>query len=150
MANRNQNAVAISGHTELLKLLKEVGAPDEAVKQANLEIGNIVVNQAKTATRFKYTSRSYRNRTPGALLKTVRASGAGGKATIMAGKKSVPYAGPVHWGWFYDKKRMIQRNIEPNPFLANALGYKRDEIIATYKRNVDKLIAKWTTKNKEI
>jgi len=147
MANRNQNAVAISGHTELLKLLKEVGTPDEAIKEANLEIGRIVVQEAKSTAQFKYTSSSYRYKSKGQLLKTVRASGAGGRATIMAGKKSVPYAGPIHWGWFYDKNWFIQKNIEPNPFLANALGYKREEIIETYKKNIDKLIAKWYPKN---
>jgi hypothetical protein len=147
MANRNANAVAISGHTELLKLLKEVGTPDEAIKEANLEIGNLVVNTAKATAQFKYTSAAYRKKTKGRLLKTVRASGAGGRATIMAGMKSVPYAGPIHWGWFYDKNWFIQKNIEPNPFLANALGYKRDEIIATYSRNIEKLIAKWYPKN---
>ena len=147
MANRNSNAVAISGHLEVIKLLKEVGTPDEAIKDANLEIGNIVVRAAKSTAQFKYTSKSYRYKSKGRLLQTVRASGAGGKATIMAGMKSVPYAGPIHWGWFYDKNWFIQKNISPNPFLANALGYKREEIIETYKKNIDKLIAKWYPKN---
>lgn len=147
MANRNQNAVAISGHTQLLKLLDQVGTPKEAIKEANLEIGNIVVRQAKTGTKFKHSSRSYRYKSAGRLLQTVRASGAAGRATIMAGTKAVPYAGPIHWGWFYDKKNLVEKNIAPNPFLANALGYKREEIVATYKRNMDKLIAKWTPKN---
>jgi hypothetical protein len=147
VVNRNQNAVAISGHTEVLKLLKEVGAPADAIKQANLEISQIVVDQAKRGTTFKYTSKSYAYKSKGRLLKTVRASGAGGKATVMAGLKSVPYAGPIHWGWFYDKNWFIQKNIQPNPFLANALGYKREEIIETYKKNIDKLIAKWYPKN---
>lgn len=147
MANRNQKAVAISGHTEVLKLLKEVGAPDEAIKEANREIANIVVREAKSTAQFKYTSKSYRYKSKGRLLQTVRAGNTKDKAVIMAGMKSVPYAGPIHWGWFYDKNWFIQKNIEPNPFLANALGYKREEIIETYKKNIDKLIAKWYPKN---
>ena len=147
MASRNINAVAVSGHLELIKLLEQVGAPKEAIKEANLEIGKIVVTEAKATAQFKYTSKSYRNKSKGRLLRTVRASGAGGKATIMAGTKAVPYAGPVHWGWFYDKNWFIQKNIPPNPFLANALGYKREEIIDTYEKNVQKLINKWYPKN---
>ncbi|MDG4860140.1 hypothetical protein P8605_18620, partial [Streptomyces sp. T-3] len=35
----------------------------------------------------------------GRLVGTVRSSGTKTTAVVRAGRASVPYAGPVHWGW---------------------------------------------------
>jgi hypothetical protein len=62
---------------------------------------------------------------------------------ILAGYKRVPYANPIHWGWFLDKRTGVKRNIKPNPFLARALGYNRDQILNDYVKNLEKLINKY-------
>ena len=48
------------------------------------------------------------------------------------GKKKVPYAGPIHFGWG-------RRNIHPQPFLYEALDKRRDEVLDAFALNVQKL-----------
>jgi hypothetical protein len=60
--------------------------------------------------------------------------------SVSAGNNGrVPYANPIHWGWF-------KRNIKPQPFFVKALGITRDEVYQTYYRNVNKLIETNSTK----
>ena len=104
----------------------------EAIKEANKESGEIV---AKTA----------RNIVPvqsGALRRTIRVANVSTNVKIRAGSARVPYANPIHWGWFRDKKRGFNRNILPNPFMSKALGYTRDEVLLNYVSNIQKLINK--------
>jgi len=105
------------------------------LKAANNEAANIVAQSAKANARFKKST--------GRLLRTIKPSSTITWAIVRAGSAAVPYAGPIHWGWNYDKKYFIYKNIEPNPFLAKALGYNRDKILATYKEQVEKLAAQY-------
>jgi hypothetical protein len=112
-----------------------MGTPDAALKAANNEAANIVAQSAKANATFKNST--------GRLVRSIKASSTITTAVVRAGSASVPYAGPIHWGWYYDKKWFIYKNISPNPFLAKALGYNRDKILATYKEQVDKLAAQY-------
>jgi hypothetical protein len=49
----------------------------------------------------------------GRLAASVRGNNAASKAVVSAGGASVPYAGPVHWGW-------PAHNIVAQPFIAAA------------------------------
>jgi hypothetical protein len=135
----NEQAIQVDGLAELFRALKAVGTPVEAIKEANRESGEIV---ARTA----------RNIVPvgsGALRKTIRVANVTTNVKIRAGNARTPYANPIHWGWFRDKKRGFNRNILPNPFMAKALGYTRDEVVANYVANIQKLIKQHeTTKGK--
>jgi hypothetical protein len=128
----NEQAISIDGLSECLRALRAVGTPVEAIKEANRESGEIV---AKTA----------RNIVPvqsGALRRTIRVANVSTNVKIRAGKASVPYANPIHWGWFRDRKRGFNRNILPNPFMSKALGYTREEVLLNYVTNIQKLINK--------
>jgi hypothetical protein len=54
---------------------------------------------------------------------------------VRAGRTSVPYAGPIHFGW-------PAHNIEPTPFLYDALDQRRSEVIDLYEQRVGDLIRK--------
>lgn len=71
----------------------------------------------------------------GRLAASVRGSGAKTQAVARAGGAAVPYAGPIHWGW-------PARNIEPQPFLADALEETESVWSPVYERAVDRAIAK--------
>jgi hypothetical protein len=59
---------------------------------------------------------------------------------VSAGNnRRVPYANPIHWGWF-------RRHIRPQPFFIKALGLTRDEVYQNYYRSIDKLIKSKSTK----
>jgi hypothetical protein len=130
----NEQAIQIDGLAECLRALKAVGTPVEAIKEANRESGEIVARTARNTANFK-------NET-GALRRTIRVANVSTNVKIRAGNARVPYANPIHWGWFRDKKRGFNRNILPNPFMAKALGYTRDEVLRNYVTNIQKLINK--------
>jgi hypothetical protein len=128
----NEQAIQVDGLAELFRALKAVGTPVEAIKEANRESGEIV-------------ARTSRNIVPvgsGALRKTIRVANVTTNVKIRAGNARTPYANPIHWGWFRDKKRGFNRNILPNPFMAKALGYTREEVLKNYVDNIQKLIKK--------
>jgi hypothetical protein len=138
-AKANEQAIQIEGLNELFRALKAVGTPVESIKEANKEAGQLVVRTARNTANFTKSGKS-----TGDLRNSIRVGPATTNVKVRAGSKRLPYANPIHWGWFYDRKRNFRRNILPNPFMSKALGYTRDEILDTYMKNLKKLIAKHT------
>jgi hypothetical protein len=132
----NEQAIQIEGLSQLFKALREVGTPIEAIKEANRESGELVARSARNTAVFKNGTGKLRN--------TIRVANVSTNVKIRAGSARVPYANPIHWGWFRDKKTGIKRNIKPNPFMAKALGYTREEVLANYTKNIQKLIDEHT------
>jgi hypothetical protein len=126
----NERAIEIDGLPQLFAALKKLGTPVEAITEANRAAGMPVVQTARNIVPVK----------SGALRNSIRMNRATTNVKVMAGYKRVPYANPIHWGWFVDKKTGVRRNIKPNPFLAKALGYNRDEILKNYTNQIQKLI----------
>jgi HK97 gp10 family phage protein len=129
----NEQAVTVKGMPELVAALKAIGAPVEAIIKANEAVGMPVLRTAKNIAPVK----------SGALRDSIRLGKATTNVKIRAGLKKVPYANPIHWGWFYDRNNFITKNIKPNPFMARALGYNRDEILTKYVSEMKKLIDKY-------
>lgn len=79
---------------------------------------------------------------PGQLRNTLRSSGQRRGGFVRAGKKLVPYGGPVHFGWPSrpNKQKGWQGGpIAPNPFLYNALDKRREEVSVAFARYIDDL-----------
>ena len=133
-AKANEQAIQIDGLNECFRALKAVGTPVEAIKEANRESGELVARTARNTANFKGGT--------GALRRTIRVASVSTNVKIRAGNKNTPYANPIHWGWFRDKKRGFNRNILPNPFMSKALGYTREEVLQNYVQNIQKLIKK--------
>lgn len=131
-AKANEQAIQIEGLAGLFRALKEIGAPIEAIEEANKAAAVPVMRTAQNIAPVR----------SGALRNTIRIGPAKTNVKIRAGLKKVPYANPIHWGWFYDKSNFITKNIKPNPFMSRALGYNRDEILMNYVKSMKKLIDK--------
>lgn len=71
----------------------------------------------------------------GRLQRSVRAAGQVKFGVVRAGFKSVPYAGPIHFGWPI-------RNIRPQPFLYDAKDARRDEVVDIFDKRLAALIRK--------
>jgi hypothetical protein len=69
----------------------------------------------------------------GALGASIRTSATGRRATIRAGGARVPYAGVIHFGW-------PGHNIEPQPFLYDAIERRSGDVIVRYARGIDGLL----------
>jgi hypothetical protein len=146
---RPKPGVRVIGQKEFVKILKSLG--DDAVndiKKAHAEAAKIVEGTAKTlAPRHGATSvasgRPYW-RTPshasGQLAGTIRSSGQQRGGFVRAGKKLVPYVGPVHFGW--PSRPNASKNwqggpIRPNPFLYDALDKRREEVADAFAGYID-------------
>jgi HK97 gp10 family phage protein len=132
-----QPGVKVTNLREINKALAAIGVPKEAVKDAGKESGELVANEARSLVPVR----------TGNLRNSIRVGAtARGKITVLAGnnrtsKSAVPYANPIHWGWF-------KRHIKPQPFFVRALGYTRKEIYDNYFKQMEKLILEETAKTK--
>ena len=132
-----QPGVKVKNLREINKALAAVGVPKDAVKAAGKESGELVASEARSLAPVR----------TGALRNSIRVGAtARGKITVLAGNNrssssGVPYANPIHWGWF-------KRHIRPQPFFVTALGYTRSGIYDNYFKQMEKLIIQETAKTK--
>lgn len=72
-------------------------------------------------------------RRTGRLAGSIRSFKAQARAQVGAGRKSIPYAGPIHFGW-------AKRNIRPQPFLYDALDQRREQVADRWAKSMDELL----------
>lgn len=87
----------------------------------------------KTAVPVASNAEARAPRRSGRLAASIRPQGTQREGRVAAGRASVPYAGPIHWGW-------KARNIEPQPFLTDALEAEQNTILDIYLVETDRLI----------
>jgi hypothetical protein len=122
--------IKVAGYKQAIRALQAIGVPVNEIKAAGSEAGELVAGQARGLAPVR----------SGALRNSIRVSKTLNRVSVSAGNnRSVPYANPIHWGWF-------KRNIKPQPFFIKALGITRDEVYRNYYRSLDTLIAKHSTK----
>jgi hypothetical protein len=123
--------IKVTGMKGSIKALRELGVPDKAIKEGGYQAGEIIASEARTLVPKR----------TGKLQRSIRTSKTLNKVEVKAGGARVPYANPIHWGWFYDKNTFIYKNIRPNPFFTRALFLKRETVYKEYFQNIDKLLA---------
>lgn len=122
--------IKVQGFKQAIQALRAIGVPDAEIKAAGSSAGDLVANEARTLVPVR----------TGALRDTIKVNKALRNVMIQAGNnKSVPYANPIHWGWY-------KRNVRPNPFFAKALGITREEVYKTYYEQLRQLIERNSTK----
>lgn len=126
--------IKVEGLKEALNALKQIGVPTAEVSAASQQAAEIVAATSRTLVPVR----------SGRLRASIRSKKQARKVLVSAGNNTtVPYANPIHWGWFYDKNNFIKKNILPNPFFAKALGLTRNEVYKTYFVNINKLFNKY-------
>lgn len=118
-------SIQVDGAKELRRALKAVDGGIADLKAAHAESAEVVERRAEQLVP----------RVSGLLESTIRSAGQAAGGVVRAGRASVPYAGPIHFGW-------AARNIEPQPFLYDALDDRRREVVEVYEDRVGKLIRK--------
>jgi hypothetical protein len=122
--------IKVKGLSASIRALQAIGVPDSEIKEAGTRSGELVANEARGLVPIR----------TGALRNSIRVSKALRKVSVSAGNnRRVPYANPIHWGWF-------RRHIRPQPFFIKALGLTRDEVYQNYYKSIDKLIKSKSTK----
>lgn len=115
--------IKIEGERELRKALRAVESGIDGLREVHRDAAELVGAEAARLVPVR----------SGKLQATIRAAGQAAGAVVRAGYASVPYAGPIHFGW-------AKRNIAPQPFLYDALDRRHDEVIETYQRQLDELV----------
>lgn len=115
--------VKVTGDKEVMGQFKALGFKTRDLERAFHQIAGEVARDAeRTAPKVS-----------GRLAGDVRPSSAKTKASVMVGRASVPYAGPINYGW-------RRRNIEPTLFMNKAADSKADSAAVTIAREIDRLI----------
>ena len=99
--------------------LRRAGEDLRDLREVNRRAGELVARAAAPLAR----------RRTGRLAGAGRAAAAANRVSVLWGGASVPYAGPLHWGW-------PARGITPDPFVSEAaqateaawLGMYQDEL----------------------
>ena len=117
--------------------------PEAARFRAKLEQMGIDLQDFKTinkliASNVAEEARSRAPRVSGTLAGDIRGGGTKTRAYVSVGRKRIPYAGPIHFGW-------PARNIEANPFLYEAMDSKADDVKEVYAKRVDELAMRTRT-----
>lgn len=119
-------AQRIEGLYEVQRQLSKLGADAKnEMKPAHLASAELVVMNARPMAPVL----------TGALQQSLRAFARQRAGVVRAGNASVPYAGPIVFGW-------PARAIKPNPFIYQAADSRRSDIVAIYEKRMDELIAK--------
>lgn len=120
--------------------LRALGAAREDVTAANFQAAETLIRAARPLVPVR----------TGALVNTLKPAKVQNYAEARGGNSRVQYANPIHWGWSIVGSRHTGalkpgtiRNIRPEPFFSEALGYTKDEIIANYVRDTQQLIDKY-------
>lgn len=120
------DTIKIEGLREVTRAMTRFDVGSKvAIKATHLEAAQVVAGEAKRLVPVR----------SGRLRDSIRGAGQQSGAVVRAGKSAVPYAGPIHFGW-------PKHNIEPNPFLYDAVDARRGEVLAAYEKNMDALIRK--------
>ena len=134
-------AIQAEGLGQLQRSLKAVGADKTEIAEANFQAAQTLIRAA--LPRVPVLS--------GRLKSSLRPARTQGSAVARAGNNgTLGYAAPIHWGWSVvganTKSRLRPgtiRNIEPQPFFSEALGYTYEEIVANYNRDMQNLVNKY-------
>ena len=109
------------------------------VKETNRDAAKIVEVEARSLVPVR----------SGRLQASIRSSGQLGRGVVRAGKKSVPYAGPIHYGWPSRPRRkwgIPGRTgggpFGPQPFLEDAVSNERQKIIRLYQTRLEAIARK--------
>ena len=98
------------------------------LKAAGKDLGNLTQAHRDAARIAEQAVQSPRK--TGRLAGTVRSSGTKTAGILRAGRASVPYAGPIHWGW-------PSRGIPARPFLSDAATRSERQWLPVYEAAVE-------------
>lgn len=121
MANSNKVTIHVDGVAEFVKACRKAGDRDSlnAVKAGNKEGAEVVAKEAKILVP----------RQSGKLGRSIRANASIKRGVVAAGRASLPYAGPIHFGW-------AAHNISPQPFIYEAADKRASDVIAAYENQI--------------
>jgi hypothetical protein len=117
------DVIKVEGLKELSRALKRMEGNVQDLTAVNRDAAGLVASRAMSRAPVR----------SGRLKKSIRAGASKSRGYVAAGRKLVPYAGPIHFGWH-------RRHIVPNPFIYEALDERHDEVVAKYEKEIGDLV----------
>ena len=117
-------------HAQAAKIVEQAARPKVPVRSGS----------SSQVSGKPYWPNPNSKRSPGALKGTLRSGASSRAGVVRIGKKLVPYAGPVHYGWPTRPDRAKGWRggpIPPNPFLYDALDERRSEVEEAFVRYLE-------------
>ena len=118
-------AVRVEGAAEFRRAMKRMGA----------DLSDLTAINKAAAQKVAETARDKVPVLSGALESSIKAGATRTRGSVRAGSRSVPYAGPIHFGW-------PARNISPQPFIYEALDERKRDVIDAYEQHIEALVEK--------
>lgn len=118
-----RSLIEINGASQLARTMRKAGADAKDLKAVNRKAADVVVPAAQGLAPVR----------SGRLEGSIRAGATQKAGVVRAGRKAVPYAGPIHWGW-------PGHHIKPHPFLADAAKQTEPGWVALYEQEIQKII----------
>lgn len=119
----NYSGVQVYGLNNLKRTMKQAGVDVKELSKINREAATLVAN----ASKLPAPKRS------GRLAASIRAGATQKAGVVRAGRKSLPYANPIHWGWF-------RRGIRAQPWLSNTAQATESGWRPLYEQHIDDVI----------
>lgn len=117
--------VEVEGARQLRKTLRAAGDDLADLKSANQQAANIAATAAKAGAPHR----------SGDLAGDIRASGTKTAGIVRAGRKKIPYAGPIHWGW-------PARGIKAQPYMTEGAQRTESIWVPLYQQLMDDALKK--------
>lgn len=116
--------IQIDGLKETQRALREMSDDLKTkMKETHRQAAEVVVEGSKRYVPFR----------TGKLAASIRAAATMTSGKVRVGSASVPYAGPIHFGW-------PARSIKPQPFIYDAMDVRRQEVLEIYAARITGLI----------
>ena len=117
--------VHVEGLANLRRTMKSAGVDLKELSKINRETATMVANAAVLPAPKR----------TGRLAASIRPSGTQKAGVIKAGRKSIPYGPPIHWGWF-------SRGIKPNSWISRTAQSTESGWLPLYEQHMDSVIQK--------
>lgn len=124
MSGQSSDLIKVEGIKQLRSSMRKAGMDLSQLKSAHAEAGSIAASAARARAPIGPT---------GKLSASIRSSGTNTAAIVRAGKKAVPYAGPIHWGW-------PSRGIAANTFMSDGATATENQWMPIFERAVEDAI----------
>lgn len=119
----NRTGFQVQGLSQVVRAMQQMGVDVDDLKDAFAKIADEAAKIASSAAPRK----------SGRLAADIRGNRAKSKAVVTAGRASVPYAGPINYGW-------PKRNIEPANFMQRADQAMQTRALQTLEDEINQKI----------
>lgn len=119
----NRAGFRVEGLTQVVRALQQMGVDVDDLKDAF----------SKIADEAAQVASSFAPRKSGRLAGDIRGNRAKSKAVVIAGRASVPYAGPINYGW-------PKRGIAPAHFMQRADQAMQPRALQTLEDEINRKI----------